>query len=686
MPGPFDPDALGDWQAYSSLQGKGINPGAMAPAPQREAINAEREVITPGPPKLAPLQDFPGLSGDTAGNDDLTDGMNAQSLAMRLGAPYIPNATRTGMAPVEGAYEDYSPLVGTDPALYKDTFVTKPREIANAIKAGGEAEAGMASAASEFYKTQGLSQQQEMAVIQQHRAQRQAEIHAKQQQLEQSTQAYSNDLADRGQFWRNPGNVLAAFGAAIMTLGSDDHAIGVKIISQAINQDYAQRKGLADMHLGELRSNLSAYRQLAGDKDLGDRLGFAESQRIAAMELQRISSQFQGPIAKAKAAQISAALLKESQIQMMEVHRIAVHHNAQRQDPGIIAAHKTQGAAMSTGPQSYVQGKTSGGVGAQSGGFGNGAKGSAGGQTTGVAGPKGSTLADGFMSQSDRELLNKRSPGAADQIDAERSDTVRRVLAASGADPSVFNPKLSDSQLAARLTPQQATIFNKEMVKYHDALAEDNKEIGAAMQPLQPRLTAYRALGKDIQTIELLASSMKPPVHPNELLGQRYKQVFGTHNVKAIARFLSSGAEPTEAHEKQAREVDAAVQRFEQSFSKGVNAWVKGQSGAAVSEAEDKRNRLYIDSDHSWESIKGFHGGGSSDLHAEAKAAIGRGKSNLTKTAWLVYLGQVDPGTGFSPIMGNKDVGTSKDPEVRRAAVSKLLSPAQQKAALAGGK
>ncbi len=567
--------------------GTGINPVAVA-NPVAPHYAADPVNMAPVGPPAAPVEPGPAPETPPTFSQSL-DAKNAADAEDEIDNGYYQGIMPMGrpMAPVEGAYEDYSPLVGADPALYKDTFVDKPKEIAAAIKAGGEAEAGMASAAGDFYKTQGLSQQQELAVIQQHRAQRQAEIEAKQQQLEQATQSYSNDLADRGQFWRNPGNIIAAFGAALIALGSDDHAIGVKLISQAVNQDYAQRKGLADMHLGEMRSNLSAYRQLAGDRDLGDRLGFAESHRIAAMELQRISSQFQGPIAKAKAAQISSALLKESQIQMMQVHQMAVHHNAQRQDPGILAAHQSQGAAMETGPRPYAAGKTSAvasGTGATPGALGSGGVSKA--NISKAVQAAGGAPVEGH---SDEELkkqfpmAEERAPGTSALMTKFRRQIAREAIIAAKGNPANF-------------ATEYQNILNSDK-KRTDEIIEKGK---AELAPVK----GWKNFAEQVNFIESEAKALGED--PNKFLGaiRDFTPDGWAHKVQQMRQKYRGNPDSPEA-KRQAILLDKS-EHFHQALAEKTLGYYHEKLGGAMSPQELALGAQVIGTAANWQEIKGF--------------------------------------------------------------------------------
>jgi hypothetical protein len=222
-----------------------------------------------------------------------------------------------------GERVNFRPAFGPEGEAGFQSMKDRVNQLDQAIYEGGEAQAKGEEAKEQFYVGEKQRQQEALAALKESQLQRQQEYQAKVEQLNQATQRYSNDLADQGKFWRNPGSILAAIGAVFLAgagARNGDPGLGLRTIQHAIDSDFAARKTAADMHLGALRSNLEAYRQLMGDKDAGDKLAYIESQRIAAMELNRIASQFQGPLYRAKAAAISSELINNANRSLAELH------------------------------------------------------------------------------------------------------------------------------------------------------------------------------------------------------------------------------------------------------------------------------------------------------------------------------------------------------------------------------
>jgi hypothetical protein len=109
------------------------------------------------------------------------------------------------------------------------------------------------------------------------------------------------------------------------------------------------------MDLGALRSNLSGYRQIAGDRELGDLKAMEESTRVASMELGRISAQFQGPLAKAQAAKVQAGLDQQTALLRMKIYEASVAHKPRLENPAIAKEYRAMSAAMppGVGPTPY---------------------------------------------------------------------------------------------------------------------------------------------------------------------------------------------------------------------------------------------------------------------------------------------------------------------------------------------
>lgn len=633
---------------------------SAAPAGAAQELTKAAQPAVDQAPVMPPgtsINDVPTMNGipgqQEAGNDE-TEGIQAQDLAMRVGLPYVPTQSGGGPTVMPG-FENYLPVGGK--AAWED-INQRGAELGRQIDAGAQAEEDKSNALADFFKRERARQDEVQAAVKQRQLEDQAQIAAQQKQIQDATEKYSNDLADRGQYWRNPGNILAAIGAALIASVSDDKSVGIKIIQQSMNADFAQRKALADMHLGELRSNLGAYRQIAGDRALGDRLAQAEQNRIMAMEVDRIGQQFQGPIAKAKAAAIKQEFLRNYQVQMAQLHA-AMIYNAPKAAPAPIANAYGQMAQSNPGDmKAYAPAK---GWQAQVAAPASGkyvAAGPAPGQGVSTFRSEVNKQASqgGYMTQQQRDLLNKRYPGSADAIDTERATAVRDMAANVGVDPSGLDPRMSDSQIAAYIEskkPGASTKFNSEMEKYKRFLAEDNANISKQVQPMVERINGYRRLGRTMRTVEAVAQRLTGG-DVDKLISTKTNQLAGPALVKQINEYLDSG-QPGSSHEAQAREVADFISNYRQDAAMAINRFIKTQAGGNVTEGEENRLNQFIKSSHNWNSLSNFQKLVSQDAHAEAKSAIAGAKSALTSTAWNLRIGQETPETPYR--------GVAKSPE-----------------------
>jgi hypothetical protein len=585
---------------------------------------------------------------------------------------------------------------------FQDTFVNKPREIYDSIMTGAQAEADRATAAADWYKKRQGEQAQENAVLQQRRQERIAEEQAQMAKMEQATQRYADDLADRGQWWRQPGNIIAAFGAALMTLGSDDHAIGYKLINQQIQQDYSQRKALADTHLGQLQSNIAHFRQIAGDAALGDQLAQAENSRVAAMELERIGQQFQGPIAKAKAAAIAKNFLMDSQRIKAQVYAQMVYNKAHAENPAI--ARTVIGTGKATGGAGYTPfggqpGQGPGGAPVAQGGRGGGIPSAA----PAVAATK-QVATRGELSDQKIHDLDRRYPGLSDRLRTARTQTIQERLAESGLNPQLFQDGMTDNQLEQAIGSiygQKGVVeYNKKMVQFRKDASEDNKVLSAAILPNAAKLGAMRSLGSDMDIIEQTAKALH--TDPDTLLGTRTDQIFGPSTIKALDEFWNAGGDAGK-HAQQKKRLSDAISRFKQLKAGAINQYFRATSGSAVSKPEEDRLNLVIKNDARWASIRNFQTMGARDSQNELTTAKGAAKTAYSRALWDTVIGTESlpvsrvgieaPGGASNPQgpgntgktganqKGRDPIkGTARDPDVQRAAASALFSKTQKAA------
>ncbi len=311
---------LGAGQAAVGVDPKAPG-GALYTGPRPDAI-----------PPADPLEQ-PDQGGGT--NRTETDDENAR-LARELSFS-SGGVGPTGPAPFyEKEGESYAAVGGK--GLYDETFNQKtggPARQAQARRDLADVQGERSGALAKFYAEQTERDTRAAAVMKQKAAEDQANIQARQQKLDEATQFYTNDLADQGKFWTNPGNIVSAIAFSMMPIFSNDPTVGAKLINQAIDRDMANRQEAARGTLGALQSNLHGYSKIAGDRQAGELLARAEAHRIAAQEIARIGAQFEGPIAQKQMALAIEDQQERQRATQMEAHKAMVHIEANRRDEGL---------------------------------------------------------------------------------------------------------------------------------------------------------------------------------------------------------------------------------------------------------------------------------------------------------------------------------------------------------------
>lgn len=636
------------------------------------------------PPQPAPtgVPKNVGVPGSTEGNMDLTEGHGAFGAGMDIMAPLIP-AQRGPGPTVLGEGENPYPFGGKEGrSTFEEAFRDRPGQVESYMEqmAQGEEEYGQ-NRANTIDALQ-RHQAQEMGVLRQRQMERIQEAKDKQAQLDAATQRYSDDLADTGKFWRNPGNIISAIGAAVVQLGSNDIGIGLKIINQAVQQDWMHRKQLADMHLGELRSNLAAYRQIAGDEELGDRLALNESYRIAAMDLQRLESQFQGKQAKLKLRAMSSELMKRWLQEKGMIYNQYLYNKPRIENPlikknleagGGFQAFAAPGAPGGRpAPMQLTEPKVgSGGVAAMKPNAGNGIP-----QGT-ASGPTGWRNSAKGISE-----MESRSPGSSDQASMARTTMVRETLARIGLNPDSVDPRLSNEELSKALGPF-AQKFNAESLKVRADVKKEMADLAPRVQPLIQRVEDYRSFGQAINELNVIAREMG--VSPDELIDSKGKMITPGNLYKRYSEWVAS-SDPSGKHDAQQSELDRYKNRFNQTLNRAVNAYTRAMYAGNVSPGEKQMRDNYISQDQSWSSIVGFYNDISGAAESEIRTAL-QGASPTTQVLWNIQMGQKlkklplsgtpgyvakdtsvkAPETNRESKNAEKVKGTMDDPEVQRA-------------------
>ncbi len=514
---------------------------------------------------------------------------------------------------VQDEGENYLPFGGVE-GKQRFNRAYDPSKLAKAFDDSSKAQGEKAEELKAHYEKQIADETQRMAVIKARRAEDSQQIEFQQKQLENKTRQYTDDLANQGKFWENPGNIISAISFSLMPIFSNDPAIGVKLINQAIDRDMNNRRNLADMHLGELRSNIGTYRKMAEDRQAGDMLAQAEAHRVAVLDVERISQKFASPIAKAQAeAIIQDQAMRYEQLRGQAFARI--HNDPRRMDPRIRAgfAKGVEGAWSPYGtnpaptipkgsPGSAVQGSYDGTATTAS--------------TTGksLTPQQSAILSD--PKQTVKAVLDGRVPQGEDVGDFLQKSIERQAKAMSG-----FRDDVS--------TPEKATLFEQKKAELRE---KAKKEMDPATSAMMVKNAQERNGTEQLQRdLDIIGRSEKDP---NKFIGMirnwaPEKMVNWYNSIKLKAQ--NEPGNPAVAREQAKFE---AANRLHQLFMMGVVDYYHSKAGANQSPGEEGRLSQIIKSDAAYQEMVGFVHARSSQLNADEKAAL----SGLSPAALYLYM------------------------------------------------
>ncbi len=686
-----------------------FSPGAFAPTPNVAAAASGHQNVDETPPVLVDPTDpdtFGGTPGSGAAGEGGAQASGYEAMIKGAGLGYLPTG---GLRPptIMPGYRDYSGL-GEEGTEFQQ-IQKRREEMGQAIDAGTEAEQAMGEQRSAVLSAEIERQKTENSVMAQKRQERMAGEQARQAQLDEATRHYSNELADTGKFWHNPGGIMASIGAALMALGGKAE-LGAQIVQNAIDNDLRKRKTLADMHLGELRSNVAAYRQLEGDKEAGDLRASIESKRIAMMEMDRIAAQFQGPLAKARNESAKATIMKSMQMEEINLFNMKVNNKPRIENPYIKAEYDRMGKVLpkGVGPTPIGGGTISkpnqGTITDASGKeIPVGPKAGSGQSLTPAhisATVPSKIVSDDGLTDAQVVALDKRFPGTSQRVRSAEFTNRADVLAKIGANPDLA--RLTKTQMLPNLTPQQRIAYNQGMLAVRQKVDEEYEKASLKLLPIAGRIDGFKMMKRDMEIMQAVANKATGG-DVDALLGTKYDKFFGSGNVAQVSDWLSAG-KPDGKHEKQAKALADAVFRFKQMRSGVVNTYFKDKFGAVSATDADRGNQT-IPVGASYNAMRGFYESGSSAAQSEAGAIVNGIGNPMAQAIWQVRLG-VDnntldvggidgPTTKQNPAgPGNtsnyrgdgpsreKSVPSSQDPEVRKKAIQQL-SPAARK--LLGG-
>lgn len=477
------------------------------------------------------------------------------------------------------------------------------------------------------------------AFVQQRRMADEAGELQRQADLDKQVKDYSQNLSDRKAFWKNPGNIISAIAFSLMPFASDDKSIGIKLLNNAIASDFKQRKDLADMHLGELRSNLAGYRQIAKDKQTGDLLAQAEAYRIAAMEVQRIAASYQGPKAQAAAKALTADLIGRSNMTAMQAYRQMVYMPPTQMSPQMRQAYRGQpgfesfskGAPPRNSPTLREITDEQGNVidyqivppvtapqGAS--------PGAASVSRATPSGPTGSQY-EGFFKRPGVQQPKSQSEAILDEIDS-RSPGMKALMRDFKDNLTLWaTSQVRDPQL----NPQAVKIKRAEKLA---AIKQETDKLAERANPKAAKWAGTSMFQKDIADLEAAFDGDANKI--NAFLGELRTK--GYPGETAINNFLIKqgiGAD-------KAQRVREASQRFSQVMNRNINDYYRNISGGAVSESEQTRLERVISQNSPFQAIKAFANDLSREQAGELRASLA-GADALAQQYYMMRIGQRYP-------------------------------------------
>jgi hypothetical protein len=518
--------------------------------------------------------------------------------------------------------EGYSTAPVGGPELYDEGFINAPARRQQAQTELADLKAQGSNAVSDFYKQQTEADIAAAAATKARATEDAENIQIRQRKLDEATQFYTNDLQDQGKFWTNPGNIVSAIAYGLMPIFSNDPAIGVKLINQAIDRDMATRQHAAGQTLGALQSNLAGYHKIAGDRQAGDLLARAEAHRIAAQEIARIGASFEGPVSR---KQMQVAIEDQNTrmaVAQMEFYKQNVHINPSRMDPGLHAARFQGPGGYATGiaqnrhsgtplggaqvtPPEQTQGKPGTAV---TGTIGKGLP------TTSVSGDGGAVSPtmravvntsgmQGVVKAANRGLVN----------DQNIRDWVKAGMYAEGHARYPNEP------------PDQA--FVKVLNEADKQLAPFSVEIA---KNAQSRILISKLAGQ-MALIERLEKGEGRD--PSEFVSWARKNMPASFVSQYDQLTSKDPAQAANKAEERAILRKRAVQAFETQFQNALNANMHDLNGGAVSEGEAARTEAEVSKAKTWDLQKKFIERKSMALEASVNA----NKAGLTPAALMLY-------------------------------------------------
>lgn len=517
---------------------------------------------------------------------------------------------------------DYSSIGGTEgKSSFQKAFVDGPKELENSINAAEQAQAEKAKELGKVYDSEASRQAQATAATNARRTSDQQALEQRQQTLDKATQFYTDDLADQGKFWTNPGNIIAAISYSLLPIFGNDPAIGVKMINQAIDRDMANRQHAAQGTLGALRSNLAGYQKLTEDRQAGDMLADSEARRVAANEVARIAQKFESPISQAKAQAVIQDLRMKSEVSKMEAYKMWVNSPAQKmaaelhdaRGKGFEGAYtplNTTAPATAMGVKGTIDGTATT---AQTGK-------TSGSTTNGFSSPQIAAIANADPRAAMKAVLDGRIAGSGDI-----AEMLRRQIAAEASTVAAKGP----AAVAAK---------KWEIVHRADAERKESPEL----VKVAPRIAAIGSMQAKIDLVE--RSEAAAGRDPRAFLesARAYlpnSWVNGYEQYKA----RTGGTQVPGSAADWAAKRDFAKLLFREQMSAEVNSYIHANAGGAVSDQEAKRMSEVMNAGASLPEVKAFIYSQSIGAKREESAAL----SKLGPIAALMYRYRMGAGRNY---------------------------------------
>lgn len=509
------------------------------------------------------------------------------------------------------AREDYN-VPGRE--NYEQATKVQPEKAASAVMEAGQAKAGAGQQLGDFYTAERGRQEQAQSVMRAQQLRDQQEYEARVRQLDSASDAIARHRLDQGRFFKSPGNIIAALGAAVMQLGTNE-PIGVKLISGAIDRDLQVQRAEHDFLQADkqgLETNVGLFRQLAGDKQAGDLLHEAKMRETAALKVQEIGAQLQSKEAVASAKAISAQLLQQAAQMRMNAHAQLVYRAPSVTSPAMRGALMTGDvqAFPQVDPQTGApvpQAAATQGAAVMQGG--NPAAGPAQGMTQGMQ--RSGLATEARFAQLSKQVEDRLGiPGAGVRMMEWRND-VRRRAVQQGHVPGTpaYYKFLDDERVTATKNaaePAKALLGGKLLPAYHGVTA------------LQREMAR---LDQEVGNVDKI----------DQLLGQNWKMAGGDDLVAKIRRAKEAfGWTDDQA---------IAARRFAQTLQHASNAYTKATAGGTVTGGEQERLWREVQTSGSYDSIRHWANLVSEGFGSELAAAIRTSPDHVGQYLAMLELG-----------------------------------------------